>query len=220
VLVHVPAQQRSGIASRHRIDKLLQRWLHLRTHLLEGPLACAVPHPNRLNVEQIAAVLPIVVEQYSFYAPMFHGLARQQGVPDAVVNGMAGRAGAEVALHGQDKHLHYSRGVTVEEIRNASIALMRLVPTEPATIPKSRDGGSDDAGRDRDSDAEAAAVEGPWKQRGPAMSGVWPDFGQLSDGRTLVMPNVAKSGRCFLASILLRQRACIFNSVLSSIASF
>ena len=66
----------------------------------------------------------------------FHDLARQQGVPDAVVKAMAGRAGAEVDLRGQDKHLHYSRGVAVEEMRDASVALIRLVPTEPATIPK------------------------------------------------------------------------------------
>ncbi|HEX7837200.1 MAG TPA: hypothetical protein VF469_07030 [Kofleriaceae bacterium] len=89
----------------------------------------------------------------------FHDLARQQGVPDAVVKAMAGRAGAEVA-RGQDKHLHYSRGVTVEEMRQASIALMRLVPTEPAASPKSRDGGRDGGrdgdGRDRISDEESA----------------------------------------------------------------
>jgi hypothetical protein len=52
-----------------------------------------------------------------------------QGVPDAVVKAMAGRAGTEVALRGQDKHLHYRRGVTVEEMRQASMALMRLVAT-------------------------------------------------------------------------------------------
>lgn len=39
----------------------------------------------------------------------FHDLARQQGVPDAVVKAMAGRAGTEVAQRGQDKHLHDSR---------------------------------------------------------------------------------------------------------------
>ncbi len=49
----------------------------------------------------------------------FHDLARQQGVPDAVVKAMAGRAGTDVAVRGQDKHLHYSRGVTVEEMRQA-----------------------------------------------------------------------------------------------------
>ena len=48
---------------------------------------------------------------------------RQQGVPDAVVKAMAGRAGTDVAARGQDKHLHYSRGVTVEEMRQASMAL-------------------------------------------------------------------------------------------------
>jgi hypothetical protein len=66
----------------------------------------------------------------------FHDLARQRGVPDAVVKAMAGRAGAEVAQRGQDKHLHYSRGVTVEEMRQASIALMRLVPTGPIARQK------------------------------------------------------------------------------------
>jgi hypothetical protein len=51
----------------------------------------------------------------------FHDLARHQRVPDAVVKAMAGRSGAEVAQRGSDKHLHYSRGVTVEEMRQASI---------------------------------------------------------------------------------------------------
>lgn len=37
---------------------------------------------------------------------------------------MAGRAGTEVAVRVQDKHLHYSRGVTVEEMRQASMALI------------------------------------------------------------------------------------------------
>jgi hypothetical protein len=68
----------------------------------------------------------------------FHDLARQQGVPDAVVKAMAGRAGAEVAQRGQDKHLHYNRGVTVEEMRQASIALMQLVPSGPVAGPKVR----------------------------------------------------------------------------------
>jgi hypothetical protein len=39
----------------------------------------------------------------------FYDLARQQGVPDAVVKAMAGRAGTEVAQRGQDKHLHDRR---------------------------------------------------------------------------------------------------------------
>jgi hypothetical protein len=90
----------------------------------------------------------------------FHDLARQQRVPDAVVKAMAGRSGAKVAQRGSDKHLHYSRGVTVEEMRQASIALMQLVPTESVVRPKSRDGGRDGDGRDRNSDEEAAAVEG------------------------------------------------------------
>jgi hypothetical protein len=58
-------------------------------------------------------------------------MCRQQGVPDAVVKAMAGRSGAVVALRGSDKHLHYSRGVTVEEMRQASMALMQLVPNAP-----------------------------------------------------------------------------------------
>ena len=66
----------------------------------------------------------------------FHDLARQQGVPDAVVEAMAGRSGTHVAARGQDKHLHYSRGVTVEEMRQASMALMQLIPTEPSDLQK------------------------------------------------------------------------------------
>jgi hypothetical protein len=37
---------------------------------------------------------------------------------------------------GQDKHLHDSPGVTVEEMRQASMALMRLVPTGPVAPQK------------------------------------------------------------------------------------
>jgi len=91
----------------------------------------------------------------------FHDLARQQGVPDGVVKAMAGRAGAEVAQRGQDNHLHYSRGVTVEEMGQALVALMQLVPTEPAAWPKGRDRGRDGRDRDRDSDEEPAAATGP-----------------------------------------------------------
>ena len=46
---------------------------------------------------------------------------------DAVVKAMAGRSGTHVAARGQDKHLPYSRGVTVEEMRQASTALMELI---------------------------------------------------------------------------------------------
>ena len=74
---------------------------------------------------------------------------------------MAGRSGAEVAQCGSDKHLHDSRGVTVEEMRQASMALMQLVPTEPAAWPKGRDRGRDGRDRDRDSDEEPAAATGP-----------------------------------------------------------
>jgi integrase len=66
----------------------------------------------------------------------FHDLARQQGVPNAVVVAMAGRSGAVVAQRGSDKHLHYSQGVTVEEMRQASMALMQLVPTGPVTAQR------------------------------------------------------------------------------------
>jgi len=90
----------------------------------------------------------------------FHDLARQQGVPDAVVKAMAGRSGAEVAQRGSDKHLHYSRGVTVEEMRQASMALMQLVPTGPVAAQKGRDFGRDGSGRDRDSDEERVAATG------------------------------------------------------------
>jgi hypothetical protein len=88
----------------------------------------------------------------------FHDLARQQGVPDAVVKAMAGRAGTDVAACGQDKHLHDSRGVTVEEMRQASMALMELVPTEPTEVRKSRDPGRDQSGRGRNSDTERLAA--------------------------------------------------------------
>ncbi len=37
---------------------------------------------------------------------------------------------------GQDKHLHYSRGVTVEEMWQAPMALIRLVATERAAGSK------------------------------------------------------------------------------------
>ena len=57
-------------------------------------------------------------------------------MPDAVVKAMAGRSGTDVKARGQDKHLHYGRGVTVEEMRQASIALMQLVPTEPSDMQK------------------------------------------------------------------------------------
>jgi hypothetical protein len=81
------------------------------------------------------------------------GDVRQQGMPDAVVKAMAGRAGADVAARGQDKHLHYSRGVTVEEMRQASMALNRLVPPR-AGRTEGRDHGRDERGRDRDSDED------------------------------------------------------------------
>ena len=77
-----------------------------------------------------------------------------------MVKAMAGRAGAEVAQRGQDKHLHYRPGMTVEEMRPASIALMQLVPTRPIAGPKSRDGGRDGIGRDQASDDEVAALIG------------------------------------------------------------
>jgi hypothetical protein len=72
-----------------------------------------------------------------------HDLARQQGVPDAVVKAMAGRAGAEVAQRGQDKHLHYSRGVTVEEMRQAA-AFGRL-PGRGAPPPRTHSRGREES---------------------------------------------------------------------------
>lgn len=81
-------------------------------------------------------------------------------MPDAVVKAMAGRAGTDVAGRGQDKHLHYNRGVTVEEMRQASMALMQLVPTEPSEVQKGRDLGRDGRSRDRESDGERLAATG------------------------------------------------------------
>ena len=57
-------------------------------------------------------------------------------MPDAVVKAMAGRSSVHVAARGQDKHLHYSQGVTVEEMRQASMALMELIPIEPSEVQK------------------------------------------------------------------------------------
>lgn len=51
------------------------------------------------------------------------------------VKAMAGRA-ADFAQRGQDKHLHYSRDVTVEEMRQASMALMRLTPLRTGRTSK------------------------------------------------------------------------------------
>jgi hypothetical protein len=71
---------------------------------------------------------------------------------------MAGRAGTDVAARGQD-NLHYSPGVTVEEMRQASMALMELIPTEPTEVQKKgRDLGRDGRGRDRNSDEKRAAA--------------------------------------------------------------
>lgn len=53
---------------------------------------------------------------------------------------------------------HYSWGVTVEEMRQASMALMQLVPTEPSGEQNRRDLGRDGRGRDRDSDDERPAA--------------------------------------------------------------
>jgi len=48
----------------------------------------------------------------------------------------------------------------MEEMRQASIALMQLVRTRPIAGPKSRDGGRDGSGRDQGSDDEVAAPIG------------------------------------------------------------
>jgi hypothetical protein len=50
--------------------------------------------------------------------------------------------------------------VTVEEMRQASMALMELVPTEPTEVQKGRDLGRDERGRDRFSDGERLAATG------------------------------------------------------------
>jgi len=63
-----------------------------------------------------------------------------------------GRAGVAVAQRGQDKHLRYSQGVTVEEMHQASMALMRLVHYRAA-----RRKGRDRRSGDRSSDAGMSA---------------------------------------------------------------
>ena len=96
--------------------------------------------------------------------PAHRHLARSAGPGEPAVRGhrrVPARARSRVAQRGQDKHLHYSRGVTVEEMRQASMALMQLVPTKPAAGPKGRDRGRGGRGRDRDSDEEPAAATRP-----------------------------------------------------------
>ena len=46
----------------------------------------------------------------------------------------------------------------MEEMRQASMALMELVPTEPTEVEKGRDLGRDERGRDRKSDEERLAA--------------------------------------------------------------
>ena len=118
----------------------------------------------------------------------FHDLARQQGVPDAVVKAMAGRSGVEVSRRGQDKHLHYSPGVTVEEMRQASMALMRLVPTGDVAPREGRDRGRDRRSRDRDS----TALEFPLVDPAPAAP--------TARRRVLAcLPALTRSGLCVTA---------------------
>ena len=83
----------------------------------------------------------------------------------------------DVAARGQAKHLHDSGGVTVEEMRQASMALMQLVPTAPVEVQKGRDRGRDERGRDRNSDEERLAATGTWQPNGLTVSGVRPDLG-------------------------------------------
>jgi hypothetical protein len=150
------------LVRRHRRYLTQRRHAGLKTGLLFPSEAGTRPVGNdQLNdvwreVQVMAGIdRPVTVHGIRH---SFHDLARQQGVPDAVVKAMAGRAGTDVAARSQSKHLHYSRGVTVEEMRQASMALMELVPTEPAELQKGRDLGRDERGRDRYSDEERAAA--------------------------------------------------------------
>jgi hypothetical protein len=51
--------------------------------------------------------------------------------------------------------------VTIEEMRQASIAVMSVVPTWPGGSAKSRDAGRDERGRDRTSDDESVVTVSP-----------------------------------------------------------
>ena len=62
-------------------------------------------------------------------------------------------------------------------MRQASMALMELVPTETSEIPKGRDLGRDARGTDRKSDAERAAATASSPPRGVILYGIRPDFG-------------------------------------------
>jgi hypothetical protein len=52
------------------------------------------------------------------------------------VYGDTERGQLRASLRGAGKHLHDRRGVTVEEMRQMSMAIMRLVPTEPVAAQK------------------------------------------------------------------------------------
>ena len=88
----------------------------------------------------------------------FHDLARQQGVPDAVVKAMAGRAGTDVAARGQSKHLHYSRGGDGGGDAPGVDGAHGAGPDRACGSPKGRDLGRDERGRDRYSDGERLAA--------------------------------------------------------------
>jgi hypothetical protein len=112
-------------------------------------------------------------DPFASFANIVRNPARWQRIVDEselfidvlnALKAMAGRAGAEITQRGQDKHLHYSRGVTVEEMCQALLALMQLVPSGPVAGPKSRDGGREGSGRDRESDDELAVTTGPCRQ--------------------------------------------------------
>ena len=72
----------------------------------------------------------------------------------------------------------------MEEMRQASMALMELIPTEPTEVQEGRDLGRDGRGRDRDSDDEQAAATASWLSAGVKLSGFRPEIGRTSEIRT------------------------------------
>jgi hypothetical protein len=110
--------------------------------------------------------------------------------PDPGVHVMAGRAGAgwRSAVR-QAPSLQL--GVTVEKMRQASMALMRLVPTAPVEAQEGRDLDRDGAAGTGKPDAERAVATASWPPSGVILSGFRPHFGRSSgirpDGARLHM---------------------------------
>jgi hypothetical protein len=124
-----------------RTDRTVERLLDVQqAHPLVG-----VPLADRCPTQRFTARWrDLLDDTHWFILNLFPGvssfLAINDGDGEKLRRGrreeVHGRAGAEVAQRSQDKHLHDSRGVTVEEMHQTSMAFMRLVPIEPTAALK------------------------------------------------------------------------------------